>query len=149
MSQQRRRPPARCQPAHCPCPCPAPGVRSLVYGSVLGAVAVAAGITFATQAAGIRSGEDLGQRMREGLAPLSAAARSWMLPLKARLEAWLRPAAAPGGGAAQEGGQLAAAGGGSGAAAAPQGGAATSEWSRRLQQRFNPKADGVDGRSPF
>lgn len=86
--------------------------------------------------------------MREGLAPLSAAARSWMLPLKARLEGWLRPAAAPGGDAVQGGGQLAASGGGSGSATAPEGGAATSEWSRRLQQRFNPK-NSPDGRSPF
>ena len=83
--------------------------------------------------------------MREGLAPLSTSAREWMLPMKERLEGWLRPAPAPSGSdAAQEGGQLAAAAGGS----APEGGPATSEWSRRLQQRFHPKAS-PDGRSPF
>lgn len=79
--------------------------------------------------------------MRQGLAPLSSAARSWLLPLKERAHAWLGPAGeapAPGLAAAAHGdggGSLEADG------AQPKAGP-TSEFSRRLSKRYNPRKAG-------
>lgn len=71
------------------------------------------------------------------MAPVSEAARTWLVPFKARVQGWLGPAASEGcgSGAGGEGGQqqseAAAAGGG--------GGGATAEFQRRLQKRLAKK----------
>ncbi|EFN52012.1 expressed protein [Chlorella variabilis] len=132
------------------------GVRALVYGTLLGAVGLAAAGTYAVRSLGIASGEELGERVRAGLAPVPRGMRAWLLPLKQRAEAWLGPeAAAPvvpgiggggGGGAEVEAGAAAAAGGGAGLAGeGGAGGGPTSELSRRLQQRFNTRRAAGEG----
>lgn len=147
---------AHCRSALCtihqshriPTPPPSPataGVRALVYGSLLGVIGLAAAVTYATRSLDIKSGEELGDWVREGLGPLSSAARTWMVPVKARLQAWLGPAAAPPG-EVQEGGDVALTTSGGLITAMSEGGA-TAEFSRRLQQRYNTKktASGTGG----
>lgn len=119
-----------------------------MYGSLLGALGLAAGASYAARAAGIRSGEDLGERMREGLAPLSATLRGWVLPVKELAQAWLGPAqeaapaahgggAAGGEGAAADGEARALAEGSSGGGGMPRGLAA--QFSRKLQEKLNTR----------
>ncbi|KAL4422961.1 hypothetical protein ABPG75_009158 [Micractinium tetrahymenae] len=129
------------------------GVRALVYGSLLGALGLAAAASYAIKAADIRSGEDLGERMREGLTPLSATLRGWLVPVKERAQAWLGPAqqagpAADGSGSA--GGEGAASGllgeggsGGSGGGAGQPSGVAA-EFSRKLQEKLHTRRAGSD-----
>ncbi|PRW20197.1 hypothetical protein C2E21_9216 [Chlorella sorokiniana] len=126
------------------------GVRALVYGSLLGAIGLAAAVTWATRSLDIRSGEDLGERMRAGLGPLSTAARLWLEPMKARLQSWLGPSSAAVSSDAGSGGEAAAAGAGAGGAeggliAEMREGGVTAEFSRRLQQRYNTKKGGESG----
>ena len=110
------------------------GVRSLIYGSLLGALGLAAGITYATRSMDVKSGEELGQRMRDGLGPVAEGLRACLVPFKERTQAWLGPA--PVG----EGEEAAA-------AAAVAGDSPTAELSRRLQSRFAKRraAGEVDG----
>jgi hypothetical protein len=110
-------------------------VRSLIFGSLLGTLGLAAGITYATRSMDVKSGEELGQRMRDGLGPVAEGLRAWLVPFKERTQAWLGPA--PVG----EGEEAAA------AAAAAAGDSPTAELSRRLQSRFAKRraAGEVDG----
>lgn len=133
------------EPAATAAACPHAGVRSLVYGSLLGTLGLACGVTWATRSWDIKSGADLGDRMRAGLAPLSDGLRRWLVPFKVSIQAWL--AAPPTG--THDGGSGAAAaavaaGGGMPADGGRQGGGATAEFSRRLQERYNPKGGPVD-----
>lgn len=73
--------------------------------------------------------------MRSGLGPLSHSLRGWLLPVKERAQAWVGGEGAGGG----EGSE------GAGALAAGGGGGATSEFSRRLQERYNPRKAGSEG----
>ena len=98
-------------------------LRSLVYGSLLGAVGLAAAATIAVSALDIHSGEDLRQRVRAGFAPLSASIQSWLLPIRTRAERWAGPA---GGGGS----------GGEGQTARQQGLLSGSEFQRRLKERY-------------
>ncbi|KAI7839936.1 hypothetical protein COHA_006330 [Chlorella ohadii] len=128
------------------------GVRALVYGSLLGAIGLAAAVTWATRSMDIRSGEDLGDRMRAGLGPLSTGARLWLEPMKARLQGWLGPSPASAseageGGAAAGSGATAGRGAEGGLIAEMREGGATAEFSRRLQQRYNTKKAGESGSS--
>ena len=98
----------------------------------------------------IKSGEDLGERMRSGLGPLSSGARLWLEPLKTRLQGWLGPAGAgPGAGQASDAAAGAAGagaeGGATGLIAEMREGGATAELSRRLQARFHTKKGGEGG----
>jgi hypothetical protein len=120
------------------------GVRALVYGSLLGAVGLAAAGTLAVRSLGVGSGEELGERLRAGLQPLSASLRSWLLPIKERAEGWLAPAAAPPGGDAA-GGTGAAAFQGAAAGADSVDPSASSELSRRLRKRYNPRTAAAEG----
>lgn len=112
-----------------------------MYGSLLGALGLAAAASYAARAADIRSGEDLGERLRQGLAPLSATLRGWVLPVKERAEAWVgtpqAPAPAPSGAAAPHVPSEASGGDGG----APSRGAAA-QFSRRLQEKLNTRRDG-------
>lgn len=100
----------------------------------------------------IRSGEDLGERMREGLGPLSTGARLWLEPMKARIQGWLGPSSAATSEAGSGSGAAAAGGVAGGAAeggliAEMREGGVTAEFSRRLQQRYNTKKGGEGGGS--
>ncbi len=143
-------------PGRLPVP-PAAGVRALVYGSLLGALGLAAGASYAARAAGIRSGEDLGERMRKGLAPLSVTLRGWVLPLKERAQAWLGPAqdAAPaahsagavgGEGVGADGEASMLAEGSSGGGDMPRGLAA--QFSHKLQEKLNTRRGGGGAANP-
>ncbi|KAI3430636.1 hypothetical protein D9Q98_005229 [Chlorella vulgaris] len=129
------------------------GVRALVYGSLLGAVGLAGGVTWAVRSSGISSGQELGERVREAFLPLSANMRGWLLPVKHRAQAWLGPPGAASGSlseASSGGGgvQLDSAAQGEGGAgfggdgAGGNGGGAAAEFSRRMQQRYNTKGGG-------
>ncbi|GAB4819978.1 hypothetical protein N2152v2_007024 [Parachlorella kessleri] len=92
------------------------GVRALVYGSLLGALGLAAATTYVIHSLDIHSGDDFRERVQAGFAPLSGAIKGWVHPLKDRAQAWL-------GGASQ---------------AAAASGSGPSELQRRLASRYNP-----------
>jgi hypothetical protein len=120
-----------CPTALSPFPTSSAGVRSLIYGSLLGALGLAAAITYATRSLDVKSGEELGQRMRDGLGPVAQGLRAWLVPFKERTQAWLGPPPV---------------GEESVAAGAAAGDSPTAELSRRLQSRFAKRsAAGKDG----
>ncbi|KAK9811349.1 hypothetical protein WJX72_002241 [[Myrmecia] bisecta] len=102
------------------------GVRSLVYGSLLGAFGVAVTATAAAQVMGIQSGADIRFRAQEAAEPIAAAMKGYLIPFKERLQQF-------------------------GASLGPEASAAegatvrreeTAEFARRLSSKYNPRYQG-------
>lgn len=65
------------------------GLRSLIYGSLLGIGALAVAGTYAFQSAGLSSpGVDVGQSLREALLPIADRVRSGLQPVRETLAGW-------------------------------------------------------------
>ena len=65
------------------------GLRALVYGSLLGAAAVAIGVSFAVKALDVNSMEEFRATMQGFGGQAAQRAQIRLIPLKARIQVWI------------------------------------------------------------